>query len=79
MRVNCGIASIPLFRVNVPSSSKSIQFDIKITRTESDNKIELREILRLLCLPLHQYLGSKKVLKVFVIYNNIDVDNVAKF
>jgi len=24
MRVNCGIASIPLFRIDVPSSSESI-------------------------------------------------------
>ena len=52
IRVDCGIASISLFRVDVPPSSESIQFDIKITRTESDDKIELREILRLLYLPL---------------------------
>ena len=52
VRVDCGIASISLFRVDVPPSSESIQFNIKITRTESDDKIELREILRLLYLPL---------------------------
>ena len=41
VRVDCGIASIPLFWIDVPLSSKSIQFDTKISRAEPDNKIEL--------------------------------------
>jgi len=51
VRVNCGIASIPLFRIDVPSSSKSIWFGAKITRTEPDDKVELGEVLGLLYLP----------------------------
>jgi len=43
-----------------------------MTRIEPDDKVELRKILRPLCLLLGQYLGSKKVLKVFMIYNNVD-------
>jgi len=39
---------------------------------EPDDKVKLREVLRLLCLSLGQYLGGGKVLKVFVIYNNIN-------
>ena len=58
VRVDYSIVSIPLFRIDVPLSSESIQFGAKITRTKSDNKIKLREILRPLCLPLGQYLGS---------------------
>jgi len=72
VRVDCGIASIPPFRIDVPLSSESIWFGAKITRAEPDDKIELREILRLLCLPLGQYLGSRKILKVLMIHNNID-------
>ena len=72
MKVDYGIASIPSFRVDVPLSSKSIQFGTKITRTEPDDKVELREILRLLCLLLGQHLGSRKVPKVFMIYNNVN-------
>jgi len=72
VRVDCGIASIPLFRINIPSSSKSIQFSTKITREEPDDKIELGEVLKPLCLPLGQYLDSRKILKVFMICNNID-------
>ena len=63
VRVDYSIASIPLFRIDILLSSESIQFDTKITRIEPDNKIELREILGLLCLPLGQHLSSRKVLK----------------
>ena len=72
VRVDCGIASISLFRIDIPLSSKSIQFGVKTTRMEPDSKIELREILRLLHLLLGQYLGIKKILKVFMICNNVD-------
>jgi len=72
VRVDCGVASIPLFRIDVPSSSKSIWFSAKMTRTEPDDKIELREILGLPYLPLGQYLGSGKILKILMIHNNID-------
>ena len=52
VRVDCGIASIFLFRIDVPLSSESIQFCAKTTRAEPDDKIELGEILGPPCLPL---------------------------
>ena len=58
MRIDCGIASIPPFRIDVPSSSESIQFCAEPTRVEPDDKVELGEVLGLLHLPLGQYLGS---------------------
>ena len=72
VRVNCGIASIPLFRIDIPSSSKSILFCAEMTRVEPNDKVELGEGLRPLCLPLGQYLGSRKILKVLMIHNNVD-------
>ena len=72
VRVDCGIASIPPFRIDVPSSSESIQFYAKTTRTEPDDKVKLGEVLGPPCLPLGQYLGSRKILKVLMIHNNID-------
>ena len=60
VRVDCSVASISLFRVDVPLSGKSIWFD------------KLREILRPSCLPLDQYLSSRKILKIFMICNNIN-------
>jgi len=72
VRVKYGIASIPPFRIDIPLSSESIRFDAKMTRVEPGDKVKLREVLRLLYLFLGQHLGSGKILKVFMIHNNID-------
>ena len=72
VRVDCSIASIPPFMIDVPSSSESIQFGAKITRMKPDDKIELREVLRPLYLPPGQHLGSRKISKVFMICNNVN-------
>ena len=72
VRVDCSIASISPFRIDIPLSSKSIQFGAKTTRAESNDQVKLKEVLRPLYLPLGQYLGSRKILKVFIIRNNID-------
>ena len=72
VRVDCGIASIPPFRIDVPSSSKSIQFSVETTRVELNDKVELGEVLGPLRLSLGQYLGSRKILKILMIHNNID-------
>jgi len=50
VKVDCGIASISLFRINIPSSSESIWFGTEITRVEPDDKVGLGEILGLPCL-----------------------------
>jgi len=72
VRVDCGVASIPPFRIDVPSSSKSIWFCAETTRVEPDDKVELGKILGPPCLPLGQHLGSRKILKVLMICNNVD-------
>ena len=72
VRVDCGVASIPPFRIDVPSSSESIWFSAEMTRMESDDKVELGKILGPPYLPPGQYLGSRKILKVLMICNNID-------
>jgi len=72
VRVDYGIASIFPFRIDIPSFSESIQFGTEMTRAEPDDKVELGEILVPLHLPLGQHLGSRKVLKVFIIHNNVD-------
>jgi len=72
VRVDYGVASIPPFRIDVPSSSESIRFCAKMTRVEPDDKVKLGEVLRPPHLPLGQYLGSRKILKVLMICNNID-------
>ena len=64
MRVDCSIASIPLFRINVLLSSKSVWFGAKTTRIKPDDKVELRKVLEPPHLPPGQYLGSRKILKI---------------
>jgi len=51
VRVDYSIASISPFRIDVPLSSKSVYFGAKTTRTEPDDKVELKKILGLPCLP----------------------------
>ena len=72
VRVDCGIASIPPFRIDIPLSSESIWFGTEMARVEPDDKVELGKVLRLLHLPLGQYLGSRKILKVLMIHNNVN-------
>jgi len=72
MRVDCGVASISSFRIDISLSSESIWFGAEMTKIEPDNKIKLGEILGPLYLPLGQHLGSRKILKVFMIHNNIN-------
>ena len=67
VRVDYGVASIPPFTINVPSSSESVWFGAKMTRAEPDDKVELGEVLRPPCLPLGQYLSSRKIFKIFII------------
>jgi len=50
VRVDCGIASIPPFRIDILSSSESIWFCAKMARVEPDDKVELEEVLRPPCL-----------------------------
>ena len=71
VRVDCGVASIPPFRIDIPSSSESIRFCAETTRAEPNDKIELGKVLGPLRLPLGQYLGSRKILKVLMICNNV--------
>ena len=72
VRVDCGVASISPFRIDIPSSSESIWFSTKMTRTEPDDKVELEEVLGPPHLPPDQYLDSRKILKVLMICNNVN-------
>ena len=72
VRVDCSIASIPPFRIDILLSSESIWFGAKTTRVEPNDKIELEEVLEPPHLPPGQYLGSRKILKILMIHNNID-------
>jgi len=52
LRVDCGIASIPSFRIDIPLSSESVRFSAETARAEPGDKVKLRKILKPLHLPL---------------------------
>ena len=52
VRVDFGIASISLFRVDILLFSESVQFGTKMTRIKPDNKVELRKVHKPPYLPL---------------------------
>ena len=72
VRIDCSIFSILPFRIDIPSSSESIQFSAEMTRMEPDDKVELGEVLGPLRLSPGQYLGSREILKILMIHNNVD-------
>jgi len=72
VRVDCGVASIPLFWIDIPLSSEGIRFGTKMTRVEPVDKVELGEVLGPPHLPPGQHLGSRKILKIFMICNNVN-------
>jgi len=72
VRVDCGVASIPFFGIDIPLSSESIRFGAEITRAEPDDKVELGEVLRPPCLPPGQYSGGRKILKILMIHDNVN-------
>ena len=42
-QVYAGVITSPLFRIDVPLSSKSIGFGTEVSTTEMDNEVELAE------------------------------------
>ena len=44
--VNLGIATIPLFGVDIPLSSESVQLGTKFSRMEMNDKIKFRQKFR---------------------------------
>jgi len=53
--VNLGIATIPLFGVDVPSSSEGIRLGTEFSGTETNDKIKLGEKFGPPGLPVGQY------------------------
>ena len=72
VRINRGIITSPLFRVDIPSSSESIRFGTQMARMETDNKIEGGKELGPVHLTPSGNLSSSEVLKIFVIGNDIN-------
>lgn len=70
VRVDRSIVLIPLFGVDVPSSSQGIRLGAKPSRAETDDEVELGEKLQPASLPVSQEFRGGKVLEVLVVSDN---------
>src|SRR5882724_3935683 len=55
--IDTGIVAIPLFKIDVPSSSKCVRFGSKFSRTETDYEIESGKVFGPMCLSTHEDFG----------------------
>jgi hypothetical protein len=72
MRICTGVATIPLFWVDVPPSSESIGLSAEPAWPETKDKIESVKEFRPPGLPASQKFCRSKVFQVFVISNHIN-------
>jgi len=70
--VDPSVVPIPLFWVDVPTSSEGIRFSSEASRAEADGEVELGEVLQPVGLMASQDLGAGEVFQVFVVGNHID-------
>ena len=55
--IDTGIVAIPLFKIDVPSSSKCVGFGSEFSRTETDHKVESRKVFGPTCLSTREDFG----------------------
>ena len=70
--VSPGIATIPLFGVDIPSSSESVWLCTELTGAETNGHVELGQIFRPAGLLPGQNFRSGKILKILVVGNNVN-------
>ena len=66
-----GRVATSLFRVN-PTTSKGVRFCSESPGTETDDEVELREVLGPTGLSTGEQLGSGKVFQVLVVGDNVN-------
>ena len=72
LRIDSGIVAIPLFKIDVPSSSKSVGFGSEFSRTEMDDEVKSGEVFGPLCLSTCEDFSCGEVSEILVIGDHID-------
>ena len=72
VRIDLSILAIPFFRVHIPLTSECIQFPTKFTWLELDYKVELGKEFRPTDLTSSKDLGSREILKVLMVCNDVN-------
>ena len=70
--IYAGVIASPLFRIDIPSSSKSIVFGTEVSGMEADDEVELAEEFRPSDLLMGEQFSCRKVLKIFRVCNHVD-------
>ena len=71
-QIYAGVITSPLFRIDVPLSSKCIGFGSETSGTEMDDEVELAEEFGPSDLSAGEQFSGRKVLKIFMVHNNVD-------
>jgi hypothetical protein len=72
VRIGSSVVPIPLFSVDVPSSSERIGLSSEASGAKADYEVELGEELRPAGLATGQDLWSREVFKVFMVSDNVN-------
>lgn len=72
MGIQLSVVLIPLFWVDIPSSSQHIGFSPELTRSEPDNHVEVAQIFRPSDLASRQHFRGREVFQVLVIGDDVD-------
>ena len=70
--VGSGIVTIPLFKIDVPSSSQHVRFCLKLPRMEANDEIKSGKVFSPSHLAMCEDLGHVKVLEVPVVSDDIN-------
>ena len=76
LRVDSSIGAIPLFRVDVPSSSQGIRLGSEFPRTETNDEVEGRKKFGPSGLPTGKEFGGREVFQVLVVRENPTRNNI---
>ena len=71
------VVAIPLFKIDIPSSSECVGFGSEFSGTEADDEVETRKIFGPSCLSTREDFGHGKVLQILVISDHIDQESRA--
>ena len=77
LRISTGVATIPPFEIDVVTSSEGIGLAAEASRTKANEKIESGKVFGPSSLTTSKHLGSREVLKILVVGQNMDWERVA--
>ena len=72
MWINSSVVAIPLFGIDVPSSSQRVRFASKSSRSELDDHVKGTEVLRPVDLLTSEHPHRRKVLEILMIRYDVN-------